>query len=152
VTEKAELLYLEDLQVGERFLPASYVIEANRMKEFAAEFDPQPFHVEEAAAEVSIFKGLAASGWHTTAVAMRLLATGGLPFANGIVGLGGEIAWPKPTRPGDTLHVESEIVEITPSRSNPQRGIVTVRSTMLNQSGEPVYLLTAKLLVLRRPM
>ena len=147
MTEKAELLYLEDLQVGERFLSASYVIEANRIKEFAAEFDPQPFHVEEAAAEVSIFKGLAASGWHTAAVAMRLLATGGLPFANGIVGLGGEIAWPKPTRPGDTLHVESEIVEITPSRSNPQRGIVTVRSTMLNQSGEPVYLLTAKLLV-----
>jgi len=83
---------------------------------------------------------------------MRLLVTGGLSFANGIVGLGGEMAWPKPTRPGDTLHVESEIVEITPSRSKPQRGIVTVRSTMLNQSGEPVYLLTAKLLALRRPM
>jgi acyl dehydratase len=83
---------------------------------------------------------------------MRLLVTGGLPFANCIVGLGGEIAWPKPTRPGDTLHLETEIVEIAPSRSKPQRGIVTVRSTMLNQSGEPVYLLTAKLLVLRRPM
>ncbi len=145
-------LYLDDLDVGQRFTSGSYVMEAARIKEFAAEFDPQPFHLEEAAAEVSIFKGLAASGWHTAAVAMRLLVNGGLPFANGIVGLGGEIAWPKPTRPGDTLHVESEIVEITPSRSKPQQGIVTVRSTMLNQSAEPVYLLTAKLLVLRRPM
>ena len=147
-----ERLYLDDLRVGQRFTSASYVMEAARIKEFAAEFDPQPFHLDEAAAEASVFKGLAASGWHTAAAAMRLLVTGGLPFANGIVGLGGEIAWPKPTRPGDTLHLESEIVEITPSRSNPQRGIVTVRSTMLNQSGEPVYQLTAKLLVLRRPM
>jgi acyl dehydratase len=145
-----ERLYLDDLRVGQRFTSGSYVMEAARIKEFAAEFDPQPFHLDEAAAEASAFKGLAASGWHTAAAAMRLLVTGGLPFANGIVGLGGEIAWPKPTRPGDTLHLESEIVEITPSRSKPQQGIVTVRSTMLNQSGEPVYLLTAKLLVLRR--
>jgi acyl dehydratase len=152
VTEKIEQLYLEDLRVGQRFTSGSYVVEAAQIKEFAAEFDPQPFHLEEAAAEVSVFKGLAASGWHTAAIAMRLLVTGGLPFANGLVGLGGEIAWPRPTRPGDTLHVESEIVEITPSRSKPQQGIVTVRSTMLNQNGEAVYLLTAKLLVVRRPM
>jgi acyl dehydratase len=147
-----ERLYLDDLRVGQRFTSGSYVMEAARIKEFAAEFDPQPFHLDEAAAEASVFEGLAASGWHTAAAAMRLLVTGGLPFANGIVGLGGEIAWPKPTRPGDSLHLESEIVEITPSRSNPQRGIVTVRSTMLNQSGEPVYQLTAKLLVVRRPI
>ena len=115
------------------------VMEAARIKEFAAEFDPQPFHIDESAAEASVFKGLAASGWHTAAVAMRLLVTGGLPFANGIVGLGGEIAWPRPTRPGDILHVESEIVEITPSRSKPHQGIVTVRSTMFNQNGEAVY-------------
>jgi acyl dehydratase len=115
-------LYLDDLHVGQRFNSGSYVMEAARIKEFAAEFDPQPFHLEEAAAEASVFKGLAASGWHTAAAAMRLLVTGGLPFASGIVGLGGEIAWPKPTRPGDTLHVESEIVEITPSRSKPLSG------------------------------
>ena len=78
---------------------------------------------------------------------MRLLVTGGLPFASGIVGLGGEIAWPRPTRPGDTLHVESEIVETTPSRSKPYQGIVTVRGTMFNQNQEAVYVLTAKLLV-----
>jgi acyl dehydratase len=151
VTERMEQLYLEDLAIGQRFTSQTYVMEAARIKEFAAEFDPQPFHIDESAAEASVFKGLAASGWHTAAVAMRLLVDGGLPFANGIVGLGGEIAWPRPTRPGDVLHVESEIVEITPSRSKPHQGIVTVRCTMFNQEGEAVFILTAKLLVLKRP-
>jgi acyl dehydratase len=145
-----EPLYLDDLHVGQRFTSGSYIMEAARIKEFAAEFDPQPFHLDETAAEASIFKGLAASGWHTAAAAMRLLVTGGLPFASGIIGLGGEIAWPRPTRPGDTLHVESEIAEITPSRSKPHQGIVAVRCTMFNQNREAVYLLTAKLLVPRR--
>jgi len=151
VTEQIEQMYLEDLRVGQKFTSGTYVMEAARIKEFAAEFDPQPFHLDERAAQASIFKGLAASGWHTAAVAMRLLVTGGLPFANGLVGLGGEIAWPRPTRSGDILHVESEIVEITPSRSKPHQGIVTVRGTMFNQNREAVYLLTAKLLILRRP-
>ena len=95
-------LYLDDLQVGQRFTSGTYVIEEARIKSFAAEFDPQPFHLDESAAQASIFKGLAASGWHTAAVAMRLLVDGGLPFAHGLVGLGGEVAWPRPTRPGDT--------------------------------------------------
>ena len=151
MTEQIEQMYLEDLRVGQKFTSGTYVMEAARIKEFAAEFDPQPFHLVERAAQASIFKGLAASGWHTAAVAMRLLVTGGLPFANGLVGLGGEIAWPRPTRSGDILHVESEIVEITPSRSKPHQGIVTVRGTMFNQNREAVYLLTAKLLILRRP-
>jgi len=148
---EVQQLYLDDLYVGQRFKSGSYLMEAARIKEFAAEFDPQPFHLDEAAAGASAFKGLAASGWHTAAIAMRLLVDGGLPFANGIIGFGGEIAWPKPTRPGDTLQVESKIVEITPSRSKPQQGIVTVRSTMFNQDREAVYLLTAKLLVFKRP-
>jgi acyl dehydratase len=146
-----EQLYLEDLRVGQRFASETYVMEAKRIKEFAAEFDPQSFHLDTSAAEASVFKGLAASGWHTAAVAMRRLVTGGLPFANGLIGLGGEVAWPRPTRPGDILHVESEIVEVTPSRSKPHQGIVTVRGTMFNQQGETVYVLTAKLLVLKRP-
>jgi len=119
------------------------------MREFAAEFDPQPFHMDRAAGEASIFNGLVASGWYTAAVAMRLLATGGLPIANGLIGYGGEIAWPKPTRPGDVVHMETEVVDIAPSRSKPQ-GVVTIRGKMMNQSGDVVYLLTAKLLVLRR--
>ena len=145
-------LYLEDLTVGQRFTSGTYVMDAVRIKEFAAEFDPQPFHLDEDAAQASVFKGLAASGWHTAAVAMRPLVESGMRFANGILGLGGEIAGPKPTRPGDILQVESEIAEITPSRSKPHQGIVTIRSTMLNQKGEAVYTLRAKLLVLRRPM
>ena len=145
-----ERLYLDDLQVGQRFTSGTYLMEETRIKEFAAEFDPQPFHLDEAAAEASVFKGLAASGWHTAAVSMRLLVTGGLPFADGLVGLGGEIAWPRPTRPGDILRVESEIIGITPSRSKPDQGIVTVRGTTLNQHGDAVFILTAKLLVPRR--
>jgi len=144
-------LYLEDLQVGQRFNSGEYQMTAARMRAFAAEFDPQPFHLDEAAGESSIFKGLAASGWHTAAVSMRLLVTSGLPLASGIIGVGGEIAWPRPTRAGDILTVESEIVEIRPSRSKPNQGIVTVRNTTRNQRGEEVQIFTAKLLVFRRP-
>ena len=143
-------LYLEDLSVGQRFTSGTYLMEENRVKAFASEFDPQPFHLDQWAANSSVFKGLVASGWHTAAVVMRLLVTGGLPFANGIIGFGGEISWPRPTRPGDLLRVESEIVDIVPSRSKPQQGIVTVRITALNQSSEPVYVFTAKVLVFRR--
>lgn len=152
VMEEIDQLYLEDLTVGQKFSSGTYVMEAERIKEFAAEFDPQPFHLDETAAQASVFKGLAASGWHTAAVGMRLFAESGMRFANGLLGLGGEIAWPKPTRPGDILQMESEIVEITPSRSKPNQGIVTIRSTMLNQNGEAVYTLRAKLLVVRRPI
>jgi acyl dehydratase len=146
-----EQMYLDDLFVGQRFTSGTYRMEEVDMVKFAAEFDPQPFHLDRRAAEASVFKGLAASGWYTASVAMRLLVTGGLPLAEGIIGLGGEIAWPKPTRPGDIVHLESEIAEITPSRSKPDRAIVTIRATMLNQDQEAVYLLTAKLLMSRRP-
>ena len=141
---------MDDLYVGQRFSSGLYRIDEDRIKAFAAEFDPQPFHLDESAAQASVFQGLAASGWHTAAIAMRLLVTGGLPFANGIIGLGGEIAWPNPTRPGDTLRVESEILAILPSRSRPNQGIATVRSIMSNQDGEPVYIFTAKTLAFRR--
>ena len=144
-------MYLDDLYVGQRFTSGTYRMEEADIVTFAAQFDPQPFHLDQAAAGAGVFQVLAASGWHTASVAMRLLVIGGLPLADGIVGLGGEIAWPKPTSPRDLLHMESEIAEITPSRSNPNRAIVKVRSTMFNQNQEAVYLLTAKLLVSRRP-
>ena len=115
-------LYLDDLQVGQRFGSGVYQMTEERIKAFAAEFDPQSFHLDEAVAEASIFKGLVASGWHTAAVAMRLMVTGGLILATGMIGLEGEIAWPRPTRPGDILRVESEIVEIRPSHSKPNQG------------------------------
>ena len=148
--EAPTALYLEDLHVGQRFTSGLYQMEEERMKMFAAEFDPQPFHLDEAAAQRSIFRGLAASGWHTAAATMRLMV-GSLPFANGMIGLGGEIAWPKPTRPGDTLRLESEIIEIVRSRSKPNQGVVVVRSTTLNQNGDHVQAFTAKILAFKRP-
>ena len=148
--EALTALYLEDLHVGQRFTSGLYHMEEDRMKVFAAEFDPQPFHLDEAAAQRSIFRGLAASGWHTAAATMRLMV-GSLPFASGMIGLGGEIAWPKPTRPGDMLRVDSEIIEIVPSRSKPNQGVVIVRSTTLNQNGDHLQAFTAKILVFKRP-
>jgi acyl dehydratase len=148
--ESPEPLYLDDLRVGQRFTSGTYKMEEERMKAFAAEFDPQPFHLDEASAQRSIFRGLAASGWHTAAATMRLMVTGGLPFAGELVGLGGEITWTKPVRPGDTLRVESEILEITPLRSKPNRGVVTVRSVTMNQNDELVQVLTSKILVSKR--
>jgi acyl dehydratase len=145
-----EQLYLEDLSVGQTFTSGTRVIDADEIKRFAAEYDPQPFHTDEAAAKTSFFGGLAASGWHTAAVTMRLLVDGGAPVAGGVIGAGGEIAWPKPTRPGDVLRVESEIVEIKPSQSRPDRGIVTFQSKTRNQDGEILQILTAKLIVFRR--
>src|SRR5262249_984645 len=137
--------------VGQRFTSGLYHLNEDRIKKFAAEFDPQLFHLDEAAAQASVFGGLAASGWHTAAAAMRLLVTGGLPLANGINRLGGEIAWAKPKRPGDTLQIESEIIKILPSKSKPNQAIVRVQSTTFNQDREPVYIFTSKVLVFKRP-
>ncbi len=150
-SEPVKTLFLDDLRVGQRFNTGSYRMEEDRMREFAAEFDPQPFHLDDAAAQNSIFHGLAATGWHTAAATMRLQVSGEMQLAGGLIGLGGEIAWPKPTRPGDVLRVESEILEIVPSRSKPNQGIVKVRSATLNQNNEEVQVFTAKLLVFKRP-
>ena len=144
-------LYLEDLHVGQRFTSDTFVITEERIKSFAEEFDPQPFHLDDPAAQNTVFRGLAASGWHTAAVAMKLLVTGGLPLGNGIIGFGGDLSWPKPTRPGDTVHVESEVLEITPSKSKPNQAVVRVRSTTLNQNGDIVHQFTSKVLVFKRP-
>ena len=146
-----ELLYLDDLQPGQRFSSARHRVDEGQIKAFAAQFDPQPFHLDEAAARASLFGGLAASGWHTAAITMRLLVGGGAPIAGGILGAGGEISWPRPTRPGDVLQVDSEILEVTPSRSRPERGMVTIRSETRNQHGEVVQILIARLVVPRRP-
>jgi len=143
-------LYLDDLHVGQRFESASHVVDTAQIKAYAREFDPQPFHLDEEAAKHTLFGGLAASGWHTVAITMRLMVEGGLPLAGGIIGSGGEISWPQPTRPGDALSVFSEIVEVTPSRSRADRGTVKVRSETRNQRGEVVQTLLARLVVPRR--
>ena len=150
-SEPVKSLYMDDLSVGQRFASGSHAVSAQEITAFAQAFDPQPFHLGEETAKGTFFGGLAASGWHTAALTMRLNVEGGLPIAGGIIGAGGEITWPAPLRPGDVIHVESEIAEIVPSRSRPDRAIVTAVSRTLNQRGEAVQIMKAKLVVFRRP-
>lgn len=146
-------LYLEDFTPGQRLGGATRIrVEESRVKSFATEFDPQPFHLDEAAATDSIFRGLAASGWHTAAVTMRLLVESEFKPAGGIVGAGfDELRWPRPVRPGDELRVESEILEVRPSQSRPEQGLVKVRTNTLNQDGHVVQTSVGNLVVQRRP-
>lgn len=145
-------LYLDDLQIGQRFISGTQQIDIEQIQAFARQFDPQPFHVDPEAAKQTFFNGLVASGWHTAAVSMRLLLDSGLDIAGGMIGAGGEITWPKPTKPGSILHVECEIMEIRTSRSRPERGIVTVRSETRDQDHEILQILIAKLVVPRRAL
>jgi acyl dehydratase len=144
-----DLLYLNDLQVGQRFTSRTLLVDEAEIKAFASRFDPQPFHLDEIAAKDSFFSGLVASGWHTAAMTMRLFVES-LPLAGGLIGAGGELSWPRPTRPGDALRVEIEIVEIIPSRSRPDRGVALTRIVTRNQRDEEVQILVAKLVVPRR--
>ncbi|WP_218000963.1 MaoC family dehydratase, partial [Nocardia aobensis] len=147
------LYYLDDFVPGQRFAGNSRIrIEADRVKAFASEFDPQPFHLDESVAGASIFRGLAASGWHTAAVTMRLLVDSEFKPAGGIVGAGfDELRWPLPVRPGDELHVESEVLEVRSSKSRPEQGLVKVRTNTLNQNQEIVQITVGNLVVPRRP-
>jgi acyl dehydratase len=140
-------IYLEDCVVGRRFVSATIEVTAEDIKAFAARFDPQPFHLDDDAARRSLFGGLAASGWHTAAMTMRLLVDSELRVSGGLVGLGGEITWPRPTHAGDVLKVESEVVEVKHSRSKPTRGIVTMSHRTMNQRGEIVQVAVLKILV-----
>src|SRR3990167_3397551 len=142
--------YLEDFAVGQTFGSGRMRVDGERIKTFAAEFDPQPFHLDEKAARGSIFRGLAASGWHTAAMTMRLLIEGELKPAGGIVGAGfDDFQWPRPGRPGDELRVEAEILEVRPSKSRPNQGMIKVRTTTLNQNGEAVQISVGNLVVPR---
>ena len=143
--------YLEDFAVGQTFGSGRLRIEGERALAFAAEFDPQPFHLDEAAARRSIFGGLTASGWHTTAVTMRLLVETELKPAGGLVGAGlDECRWPQPVRPGDELRVECEVIEVRPSKSRPAQGLIKLRTTTLNQHDEAVLVYVVNMVVQRR--
>ena len=129
-------LWLEDIHVGHRFRTDVYDLTADDIIEFATKWDPQPFHLGDETAQDTFFHGLAGSGWHTAAITMRLLVTSGMPMANGIIGAGGQVAWPTATRPGDRLHVEGEVVDVQASKASPNRGLVTIAYDTLNQDGE----------------
>ena len=149
MAEADERRYLDDFQVGQRFTTGTHTMSEAEIVAFAREFDPQPFHLDHEAARDSPLDGLAASGWHTAAITMRLQVDGEM-LAGGIVGAGGEINWPAPTRPGDVLHVETEVLEVRVSRSRPDRGIVTTLSETKTQHGTVVQTLRANLIVPRR--
>ena len=144
--------WFEDLSLGMRFKSGTVQVSEHEIKQFAAKFDPQPFHLDDAAARATLFGGLAASGWHTAAMTMRLLVESDLKPAGGIVGAGfDEFRWPRPVRPGDELRIEAEVLEVRPSKSRPEQGMVKLRTTTLNQRNEPVQVSVGNLVVPRRP-
>jgi acyl dehydratase len=142
------MIYLEDFAPGQKYVSGTLPVDAGAIKAFAAQFDPQPFHLDEDAARGSFFAGLAASGWHTAALTMRLLVGSEFRPAGGIIGSRAEeLKWPRPVRPGDELHVETEVLEARASSSRPGQGFIKCRTTTLNQNGEPVQILIMNLLV-----
>ena len=144
--------YFEDLAVGQRHAGGTSSVDADGIKAFAAAFDPQPFHLDEAAARASVFGRLVASGWHTMALTMRMLVDGELRSLWGLIGLGAdELRWPRPVFPGDVLRVEWEVLELRPSSSKPDRGTARLRVTTRNQQDEVVLTLITTVLLPRRP-
>jgi acyl dehydratase len=145
-----DLLYFEDLNVGDRFGSGVFELRAQDITGFAGDFDPQPFHLDAEAAKQSAYQGLAASGWHTAAITMRLLVEGGPRLAHGLIVAGGQIEWRSPARPGDILHVDSQVLHLLGSRAHPDHGLVVLRVTTLTQHGDVVQTFTANLVVARR--
>ncbi len=143
--------YLEDFAVGQSFGSGRMRVDKERIQSFAREFDPQPFHLDDEAARGTIFGGLAASGWHTAAITMRLLVESEFKPAGGIVAVSvEEIRWPRPVRPGDELRLDVELLEARPSKSKPYQGVIKVKTTTLNQHGEAVQIFLGNLIVPRR--
>jgi acyl dehydratase len=145
--------FFEDFAVGQVFRPSKRVtVEKEDIVAFAKKFDPQPFHLDEDAARTSVFGRLVASGWHTAALTMSLIAGSEFRPAGGTVGLGFDnLRWPIPVRPGDELRIESEVLETRPSRSRPDRGLIKMRTRTLNQNNEVVQDLISNAMVPRRP-
>ena len=145
------MIYLEEFTPGQKYVSGTRRVDAAAIKGFAAQFDPQPFHLEEDAARTSFFGGLAASGWHTAALSMRLLVESDFRPAGGVIGSRAEeLKWPRPVRPGDELHVEAEVLEVRPSSSRPGQGFIKCRTTTLNQNDEPVQIFAPTVVVQRR--
>ena len=150
ISDRDSRFYLEDLAVGQRFTTGSHELDEAQIKAFAAEFDPQPFHLDAEIAKTTLFDGLVASGWHTAAITMRLLVTSGIPLAWGMIGAECSLRWPNPARPGDILTVHGEVTEVKPSRSRPDRGTISISAETRNHRDDVLQVLTATLLVPRR--
>ncbi|MGA2815021.1 MAG: MaoC family dehydratase [Xanthobacteraceae bacterium] len=145
--------YFEDFVVGQVLKPSGRArVEKEEIVAFAKQYDPQPFHLDEEAGRKSIFGRLVASGWHTAALTMRLVAQSEHKAATGTIGLGFDgMRWPRPVLPGDELRIETEVIEVRPSKSRPDRGLIKMRTRTLNQNGEVVQELIANAMVPRRP-
>ena len=144
--------YFEDYAVGQKFGSGTVTVTAERIKSFAREFDPQPFHTDEEAARHTFFGGLVASGWHTAAMTMRLFVESDITPEGGSIGAGGsDLTWPRPVRPGDVLRIESEVIELRPSKSRREIGIMKVKLTTYNQNNEVVQIAHPTMIVPRRP-
>ena len=152
MNDTSEPRYLEDFSAGDRFPTGSITVEEDAIVGFAEQFDPQVFHLDREAAARTFFGELVASGWQTAAMTMRLMVDGRFMGATPLIGLGVEaLHWPRPVRPGDTLSATIEVLETRPSRSNPARGTIRIRTVTVNQHGETVYEMTSTALVPRRP-
>ena len=144
--------HLEDFAPGQTFSSGRHRIDLAQIRRFATEFDPHPFHLDDAAARDTLFGGLAASGWHTAAITMRLMLDSGVVPRGGIIGAGfDELTWPRPVRPDDELHLRIEVLEVRPSQSRPDRGMITLRTVTPNQHDQPVQISVGNLVVPRRP-
>ena len=143
--------WFDDLKVGMRFSTGEKLVTHEDIVRFAREFDPQPFHLDDDAAQQTVLKGIAASGWHTAAIAMRLILET-RPFGpHPVFGLGvDELRWLAAVRPGDVLRLEGEVVGLIPSKTRPQ-GVVRIKWTAFNQRGEAVYAFTPIGIVPRKP-
>jgi acyl dehydratase len=142
------MLYLDDLKPGDRFAGGTVTVTEQDIYAFAGQFDPQPFHLDPEAAKDTVFAGLSASGWHTAAMTMRMIVDGPQTLAGGYVGMGVEsLQWPRPVRPGDTLRVVSEVLDVRRSQKRPEQGVVRMQVVTVNQNGEDVLRWTANLLV-----
>jgi acyl dehydratase len=143
----ADELYFEDFQIGQKFeSKGSVKVSAREITEFAEKYDPQPFHLDEAAGKSTFFKGQAASGWLTAAIVMRMRVET-IRVHGGMIGAGvEEIRWTEPVRPGDSLHTETEVIGIRVSKKRPELGLVTIHTNTFNQRNEIVMKSTVKFL------
>ena len=147
------MIYFEDLEVGSETYFGSYEVTREEVLEFAHKYDPQPFHLSDEEAAKTHFGRLAASGWHTGAMSMAVIARHVVDHRQAGLGSPGidELRWKKPVYPGDTLHVRGKIIETTPSRSRPEMGSFRTRTTVTNQDEQIVMTFVSIVLIRRRP-
>lgn len=144
------LLYFEDFEIGQEYVSDTYEMTKEEIIKFAKQFDPQIFHIDEEAAKNTFFGGLAASGWHTASISMKLNVQSKMKFAGGMIGASLELSWPMPTRVGHILQVYSKVIDVKPINSRPKHGFIVMQSETKNQFGEVLQRQKTHILVERK--